>query len=170
MSERSFEERMKAAKQRERMASGHYGFFYVDYQCAENIAREADAEIARLQPRKIAPVQGYYPGIPWDMHLRAYTAYCKRWGPQKALIEGNCRGGFGTKELDEFIPGWMDELSDRTRLTALAQAQKELIDHYGALLDKSESFLRAHNWHYTNEEIAKGGELRDKIRRVSDEQ
>lgn len=45
------------------------------------------------------------------MHLRAYAVYCKRYGPQQALIEGWCRGGFGTTELDMFIPGWRDEVS-----------------------------------------------------------
>lgn len=68
---------------------------------------------------KIAPVQGYVAGIPWSMHLRAYDAYCKMYGPQEAMIdlEGrNCRGGFGVGELDMFIPGWRDELSEMTRL------------------------------------------------------
>lgn len=78
---------------------------------------------------KRAPVQGYSPGIPWEMHLRAYDAYCKRWSSQPALIdlEGrNCRGGFGTEELDEFIPGWRDELSDRRKMeAALQSAQSE---------------------------------------------
>lgn len=66
---------------------------------------------------KRAPVQGWHGGIPWDMHLRAYEAYCKAYGPQPALcdLEGkNCRGGFGTSELDMFIPGWRDELSTVT--------------------------------------------------------
>lgn len=70
---------------------------------------------------KIAPVQGYAAGIPWSMHLRAYDAYCKKYGPQEALIdlEGRyCRGGFGTGELDMFIPGWREELSELTRLKA----------------------------------------------------
>lgn len=65
-----------------------------------------------------APVQGYSAGIPWSMHLRAYDVYCKKWSPQKALIEGGCRGGFGTEELDDFIPGWRDELSEITKLRA----------------------------------------------------
>jgi hypothetical protein len=62
---------------------------------------------------KRAPVQGFAPGIPWSMHLRAYAVYCKKWSPQPALIdlEGRgCRGGFGIGELDDFIPGWRDQL------------------------------------------------------------
>ncbi|MFD1189691.1 hypothetical protein [Phenylobacterium conjunctum] len=65
---------------------------------------------------KRAPVQGLDGGIPWDMHLRAYEVYEKRWGEQRALLdlEGrNCRGGFGVGELDSFIPGWRAELELR---------------------------------------------------------
>ena len=68
---------------------------------------------------KRAPVQGYVQGIPWEMHLRAYDVYCKKHGPQPAMIdlEGRgCRGGFHTEELDEFIPGWRDELEELPRL------------------------------------------------------
>lgn len=67
---------------------------------------------------KMAPVQRFSAGIPWDMHLRAYDAYCKKYGAQPALIdlEGHgCRGGFGTGELDKFIPGWRDELEERRK-------------------------------------------------------
>ena len=67
-----------------------------------------------MDQEKRAPVQGYKPGIPWSMHLRAYEAYCKFWKfDQPGLIdlEGrNCRGGFSTGELDDFIPGWREEL------------------------------------------------------------
>jgi hypothetical protein len=59
------------------------------------------------------------------MHLRAYDAYCKRYGPQKAMIEGWCRGGFGTSELDMFIPGWRDELSEVNRLKSELAALRE---------------------------------------------
>lgn len=83
-------------------------------------------EQAEPVKEKRAPVQGYAGGIPWDMHLRAYDVYCKRWSPQKALIEGGCRGGFSTGELDMFIPGWRDELSERTDLLArIAELEAE---------------------------------------------
>lgn len=70
---------------------------------------------------RMAPVQGYTPGIPWSMHLEAYDVYCKRYGKQPALIdlEGrNCRGGFGTNELDMFIPGWRERLSEFNAMKA----------------------------------------------------
>lgn len=86
------------------------------------VAREcAQAALSLASGDKIAPVQGYADGIPWSMHLRAYDAYCKKWSPQPAMIdlEGrNCRGGFGVKELDEFIPGWREELSEISKLKA----------------------------------------------------
>lgn len=81
--------------------------------CRQGSTIMKDAE--SLAKEKLAPVQGYSAGIPWAMHLRAYDAYCKRYSAQPALIdlEGrNCRGGFGTKELDMFIPGWREELSE----------------------------------------------------------
>lgn len=62
---------------------------------------------------KVAPVQGYEPGIPWTIHLEAYEAYCKKYGPQTALLDlekRNCRGGFHVEELDEFVPGWRERL------------------------------------------------------------
>lgn len=67
---------------------------------------------------KRAPVQGYSAGIPWSMHLRAYDAYRNRYGRQQAMIEGGCRGGFHTDELDVFIPGWREELSEMAALKA----------------------------------------------------
>lgn len=87
--------------------------------------REYGEEL-RGQKERMAPVQGYSAGIPWSMHLRAYDAYCKKYGKQQALIEGNCRGGFGTSELDVFVPGWRDELSEMNRLrTKLADAEAQ---------------------------------------------
>lgn len=80
-------------------------------------------------PEKIAPVQGFTPGIPWSLHLEAYDAYCKKYREQPALIdlEGrNCRGGFGTAELDVFIPGWRERVSEigklRSRIAELEDA------------------------------------------------
>jgi hypothetical protein len=68
-----------------------------------------------------APVQGYPAGIPWPVHLEAYAAYCKRWSKQTAMIDlkgRHCRGGFGTAELDELVPGWLDRVSYIGRLEA----------------------------------------------------
>lgn len=85
---------------------------------------------------KIAPVQGYAAGIPWSMHLKAYDAYCKKHGPQQALIEGGCRGGFGDTELDMFIPGWRDELSELSRLRAINADMLAALEATEALDDR----------------------------------
>lgn len=77
---------------------------------------------------KRAPVQGFSAGIPWSMHLRAYDAYCKEYGKQEALIDldgRNCRGGFSVGELDEFIPGWREELSEIAELRAENERLRE---------------------------------------------
>jgi hypothetical protein len=75
---------------------------------------------------KIAPVQGYAVGIPWSLQLEAYDVYRARWGGQAALIDldrRGCRGGFSTGELDGFVPGWRDRVSEiaalRARVTEL---------------------------------------------------
>lgn len=108
----------------------------------EELAGYIAAALSKLPPapvrEKMAPVQGYAAGIPWSMHLRAYDAYCKKWSPQPAMIdlEGrNCRGGFSVGELDGFIPGWRDELSEIARLTSLLGRARH---HINAALDLNE--------------------------------
>ena len=83
----------------------------------DEIACHPDAIRALLAERdalaaRVAPVQGYSAGIPWSLHLEAYDAYRKRYGAQPALIEGGCRGGFHVTELDEFVPGWREKVSE----------------------------------------------------------
>jgi hypothetical protein len=79
------------------------------------------AEDAMIDPAtRMAPVQRYEPGIPWAMHLEAYAAYSRKYGPQQALIEGWCRGGFSVSELDYFIPGWRERLPEAMALRAAA--------------------------------------------------
>jgi predicted nucleic acid-binding Zn-ribbon protein len=95
-----------------------------------------------VEKERIAPVQGYKPGIPWSMHLRAYAAYCNQHGEQKALLDldgKNCRGGFHVEELDEFIPSWREELTEayhlRKRVEALEQERDGLSFNLDAAVD-----------------------------------
>lgn len=82
-----------------------------------------------MSNEKKAPVQGYSAGIPWSLHLEAYDAYCKKWRPQPALIEGGCRGGFHTDELDEFVPGWRERASEVFALRAtVATLQARIVE------------------------------------------
>lgn len=41
--------------------------------------------------------------VPQVVTLKAYEVYCHVCGEQKAIIEGNCRGGFGVGELIAFL-------------------------------------------------------------------
>ena len=99
--------------------------------------------VAELEPGKRAPVQGYIAGIPWSMHLRAYDVYCKKYSSQPALIdlEGrNCRDGFGTEELDEFIPGWRDELSETVQLLQRVEAAEARVVELTRVLSQVDKF------------------------------
>lgn len=71
-----------------------------------------------------APVQGYSAGIPWSLHLRAWDRYAEKYGRSQSAKRLAERGGFGVSELDVFVPGWRDEVSEITRLQeALAAAE-----------------------------------------------
>lgn len=101
-----------------------------------DLAALASALADKKTKERHAPVQGFSAGIPWDVHLRAYDAYCKKYTPQPALIdlEGrNCRGGFSTGELDDLIPGWRDELDERTKLRAERDAAMKAGERVRAL-------------------------------------
>lgn len=41
--------------------------------------------------------------VPESVHMKAYEVYCHCWGEQAALVEGECRGGFGVNELIAFL-------------------------------------------------------------------
>lgn len=116
--------------------------FWPDCGCGECYAIHCLGNaLAQLAERKMAPVQGYAAGIPWSLHLEAYDAYVKRHGRQQALIEGGCRGGFGTRELDDFIPGWRERVSEIVKLRAqLAERDRdaERLDHLETLMHRKQ--------------------------------
>ena len=41
--------------------------------------------------------------VPQVVTMKAYEVYCHVFSPQKSLVEGTCRGGFGTSELIAFL-------------------------------------------------------------------
>ena len=54
--------------------------------------------------------------VPKAVTLAAYEVYSKVFGPQAALVTGNCRGGFGSGELVALLYARAfpkDEWSDR---------------------------------------------------------
>lgn len=53
-----------------------------------------------VHPVQTNPRGGWAPQV---VTLRAYEVYRKLYGDQRALIEGECRGGFGLGELAAFL-------------------------------------------------------------------
>ena len=41
--------------------------------------------------------------VPEDIYMAAYEVYCEVYSPQKAIVTGDCRGGFGIGELVAFL-------------------------------------------------------------------
>lgn len=41
--------------------------------------------------------------VPTVVAMRAYAVYSHVYGPQPAMVEGGCRGGFGAGELIAFL-------------------------------------------------------------------
>lgn len=65
-----------------------------------------------LAPQR-RPVCSDPTSIPWSLAERAYEGYARRYPASAAsqslerIVE---RGGFGLGELDEYIPGWREEI------------------------------------------------------------
>lgn len=80
---------------------------------------------------RTAPVQGFSAGIPWSLHLRAWDGYSAKWGRGQTAERLAERGGFHTGELDEFVPGWRQEVSEIARLRA---AHQEIVRKYERIM------------------------------------
>jgi hypothetical protein len=64
--------------------------------------------------------------IPWSVAEKAFSVYSTRYGRDQSLERMAERGGFGPGEMDLFLPGWRDEVSEITSLrVALAAVTKE---------------------------------------------
>lgn len=79
-----------------------------------------------LDRRDGAPVQGFG-RIPWEMHYRAWLIYHKSH-PRQSVTRIAERGGFGVQEMDEFVPGWRDELREAEQLrNRVAELEADII-------------------------------------------
>lgn len=58
---------------------------------------------------KIWPIQqshlryGKQASVPKVVYMAAYEVYCHVYSPQQAIVEDDCRGGFGLGELTAFL-------------------------------------------------------------------
>lgn len=57
----------------------------------------------KLFPVQSHPVNRERATLRESVYLRAYEVYVQCYGPQKAMIEGGCRGGFSSGELIAFL-------------------------------------------------------------------
>lgn len=57
-------------------------------------------EVHPVQVNRHRHLTGQCPKV---VTLRAYEAYRQLFGEQRALVEGECRGGFGANELIGFL-------------------------------------------------------------------
>jgi hypothetical protein len=78
---------------------------------------------------RMAPVQGFSAGIPWKLHLRAWDAYRARGCYGQSAEDIARRGGFGTEELDMFVPGWREDvlMMDREGMERLKADNERLM-------------------------------------------
>ncbi len=63
-------------------------------------SNEADVETHPVQAGRHRHLPARCPKV---VTLRAYEVYQALYGEQQAMIEGNCRGGFGVNELIAFL-------------------------------------------------------------------
>lgn len=54
--------------------------------------------------------------IPWSVADKAYAVYRSRYGSQQTLERLAERGGFSAGEMDDFYPGWREEVDELSRL------------------------------------------------------
>jgi hypothetical protein len=57
-------------------------------------------DIHPVQVNRHGRLTAYCPKV---VTMKAYEVYCHLYGEQRALVEGNCRGGFGANELIAFL-------------------------------------------------------------------
>lgn len=67
--------------------------------------------------------------IPWAVAELAYSVYAGRYGTSQSLADLAGRGGFGPNEMDTFLPGWREMVSEIAHLkftiAAMADACKK---------------------------------------------
>lgn len=117
-------------------------------------AERAEAALALERQRREAaerlwmPVQTKGGGtmrVPRDIIERAYGVYSSRYGRTQTLDRLCERGGFHEEVLDEFVPGWRDEMSAVVRAQDLAErdALRAEVRRVDTIADSSSAALLA---------------------------
>lgn len=66
--------------------------------------------------------------VPWSVAERAYSAYASKWGQGQTIERLAERGGFAPSEMDMFLPGWREEVSEIARLSAALDAALGVVE------------------------------------------
>ena len=61
--------------------------------------------MSTVEPHPVQTRQPIHHGarVPTVVTMLAYEVYCAIYGPQQAIVTGDCRGGFGAGELIAFL-------------------------------------------------------------------
>ena len=68
--------------------------------CNGDCCRELDVPTHPVQTKRVIHAAARCTRV---VTMRAYEVYSRLYGPQEALVTGNCRGGFGVGELIAFL-------------------------------------------------------------------
>jgi hypothetical protein len=71
-----------------------------DYVCHGECCEPSDVPTHPVQTKRVIHRSAR---APQTVTMRAYEVYCHLYGPQDALVTGDCRGGFGAGELIAFL-------------------------------------------------------------------
>lgn len=97
---------------------------------AEEIARlTGERDQAEARTCGVIGARGAKPHplrIPWALAAKAWSVYAVRYGGQ-SLERINERGGFHVDELDEFVPGWREEVSEIAAAKAQLSQMREAL-------------------------------------------
>lgn len=63
--------------------------------------------------------------IPWSVADLAYSVYSARYGKGQSLERLAERGGFGPGEMDTYLPGWREQVSEIASLRAEVERQRQ---------------------------------------------
>ena len=84
------------------------------------VERQAVSE--ELMPIQKSRPYGAGAFVPKVVYMRAYEVYAHLYGPQEAMLNGHCRGGFGVGELTAFLyaasfprKDWRDRFDEALR-------------------------------------------------------
>lgn len=67
------------------------------------MAEKEEIPVHPMQTGHNRIAHGFRGQAPVTVTMRAYEVYCHLYHEQKALVTGECRGGFGTGELVAFL-------------------------------------------------------------------